>query len=64
MNIMATYDNGETVPLEGPVVMKAVGALGTAIIYVQAPNNDIVMVTVQNYATYDIGDHFIGTVAQ
>ena len=64
MNIMATYDDGEQVPLEGPVVQKAVGPLGAAVIYVMAPNNDVVMVTVQAYATYEIGDYFIGTVAQ
>ena len=64
MNIMATYDDGEQVPLEGLVVQKAVGPLGATVIYVEAPNNDIVMVHVHNYATYEIGDHFIGTVVK
>jgi hypothetical protein len=51
-------------PLEGTVVQKAVGPNGLTIIYVEARNLDIVMVTVHFYATYEIGDHFIGTVAQ
>lgn len=62
--ILAFTPDGEVEPLEGMVIQKSVGPHGATILYVEAQNGDIVMVSGHQYSTYEIGDHFIGTVAK